>query len=174
MNRLQLASPGWEHEGQVMAYRQAFLEAGSNFDGCAGLQKTETYAEWMDFEGRNLRKYGKDAVPSLVFLAMREGALVGILEIRLALTDFLLRFGGNIGYSVLPKERGQGYAKEMLALALEKCRERGMEKVLITCDPENTASARTIQGNGGVLENQVEDTVRLTRSGRIHRYWIVL
>lgn len=174
MGRLVLVPPGREHEEQVMAYRRAFLEAGSDFDGCAGLKETETYGEWLDFEGRALRKHGKDAVPSLVFLAMREGTLVGILEIRMKLTDFLLRFGGNIGYSVLPKERGQGYAKEMLALALEECRKLGMEKVLVNCDPENIPSAKTIQANGGVLENEVEDTVGLTKSGIIQRYWVTL
>ena len=174
MARLALVPPGWEHEEQVMAYRQAFFEAGSDFDGCAGLGKTETYGEWMDFDGRSLRKYGAGYVPSKVFLAMRKGTLVGMLEIRTALTDFLLRFGGNIGYSVLPKERGQGFAKEMLALALAECRKLGMEKVLVNCDPENIPSVRTIQANGGVLENQVEDTVGLTKSGVIQRYWITL
>ncbi len=174
MNRLQLVAPSQEHEEQVMAYRQAFFEAGSDFDGCAGLNKTETYAEWLDFEGRLSRKYGADYVPSRVFLAMRDEQLVGMLDIRTALSEFLLRFGGNIGYSVLPKERGQGFAKEMLALALEECRKLGMEKVLVNCDPENIPSVRTIQANGGVLENQVEDTVGLTKSGVIQRYWITL
>lgn len=107
MGRLVLVPPGWEHEQQVMAYRWAFLEAGSDFDGCAGLKETETYGEWLDFDGRALRKHGKDAVPSLVFLAMREGTLVGILEIRTRLTDFLLRFGGNIGYSVCRRSGGR-------------------------------------------------------------------
>ena len=174
MARLALVPPGWEHEEQVMAYRQAFFEAGSDFDGCAGLNKTETYAEWLDFEGRLSRKYGADYVPSRVFLAMRDEQLVGMLDIRTALSEFLLRFGGNIGYSVLPKERGQGYAGEMLALALEKCRDLGMDKVLVTCDPENIPSAKTIRANGGVLENEVEDTVGLTKSGVIQRSWITL
>ena len=62
----------------------------------------------------------------------------------------------------------------MLALALEECRKLGMEKVLVNCDPENIPSAKTIQANGGVLENEVEDTVGLTKSGIIQRYWVTL
>jgi len=39
---------------------------------------------------------------------------------------------------------------------------------------ENLASARIIQACGGVLENEVPDTIGLTRSGIVQRYWINL
>lgn len=176
MDRLILVSPTPAEKDQVMAYRQAFLDAGSDFDGCGGLGKIESYEEWLDYEGRNRKKYGAGFVPSYLFLAMRreDNRLVGMLEIRTALTDFLLRFGGNIGYSVHPAHRGNGFAPEMLRLALEKCRALGMDRVLVTCDPENIPSAKTIQANGGVLENEVTDTSGLSHSGIIHRYWITL
>lgn len=57
----------------------------------------------------------------------------------------------------------------MLAQALEFCRERGMERVLVTCDKGNPASARTILSNGGVLENEVPEGESITQ-----RYWISL
>ena len=60
----------------------------------------------------------------------------------------------------------------MLRLILDICREFGEHKVLITCDKENEASRRTIMKNGGVLENEVTDTVGLSKSGLIQRYWI--
>ena len=48
-----------------------------------------------------------------------------------------------------------------------------MEKVLITCDDENTASARVIEKNGGILENKV---LNCTDRGMVltRRYWITL
>lgn len=173
---LVLAVPGPEHREQVMAYKSALLRNGDRFDGCAGLEDAEDYRDWLDFEGRLSRKYGADYVPSTVRLAVRErdGKVVGIIDLRHRLTPFLLRFGGNIGYSVLPQERGKGYAREMLRLMLEHCRELGMEKVLVTCDKENVPSARTILANGGVLENEVADEAGLSRSGTIQRYWISL
>lgn len=176
MNTLKLVRPTKEYESQVMAYRQAFLQSGDSFDGCAGLKDVESYDEWLDFENRLKKKYGDGGVPSTVFLAVRiaDNKVVGIMDFRHRLSDFLLRYGGNIGYSVLPTERGKGYATQMLGLVLAHCRATGTEKVLVTCDKSNIASARTILANGGVLENEVTDNVGLGDSGMIQRYWIKL
>lgn len=57
----------------------------------------------------------------------------------------------------------------MLALALDRCRGLGLNRVLVTCDRLNVASARTILANGGVLENEVPQDGRVTQ-----RYWIDL
>ncbi len=45
----------------------------------------------------------------------------------------------------------------------------GLTRVLITCDRDNTASARTMLHNGAVLENEVAQDGRM-----IQRYWITL
>lgn len=176
IHRIRLAEPTLEYEDQVMTYRQKFLERGDSFDGCAGLEDTEDYRDWLDFEARLSRKYGADYVPSTVRLAIRteDNKVVGIIDLRHRLTPFFMNFGGNIGYSVHPEERGKGYAGEMLGLMLEYCREQGFYKVLVTCDKENPASARTILSGGGVLENEIEDKAGLSKSGWIQRYWIVL
>lgn len=173
---LKLVNPTMEYKEQVMEYRKIFLENNESFDGCSGLEDCNTYEEWIDFDSRLSRKYGKTYAPSSVYLAIRlsDNKLVGIIDIRHSLSDFLYNYGGNIGYSVLPEERRKGYAKEMLKLAIEKCKEMNIKRVLLTCDKENIASAKTIQANGGVLENEVIDEVNLSESGIIQRYWISL
>ncbi len=45
----------------------------------------------------------------------------------------------------------------------------GMDRVLLTCDPGNEGSVRTIERGGGVLED-----VRETLIGPKRRYWITL
>ncbi len=174
MDILQLVSPSPAHEDQVMAFKAELLAENGSFDGCAGLSEAETYREWLDFRGREAAKGWS---PSQTWLAVRQrdGVVVAIVNYRPSpLTDFLLQYGGSIGYSVRPSERRKGYAKETLRLTLVKCREAGEERVLITCDRDNPASARTILANGGVLENEVADEPGLGQSGVIQRYWITL
>ncbi len=175
-DRLELVLPSSEYKEQVMEYRKKFLENNESLDGCSGLEDCDTYEEWIDFDSRLSKKYGKTYVPSSEYLAVRlnDNKLVGMIDIRHSLSDFLYNYGGNIGYSVLPEERRKGYAKEMLKLAIEKCKEMNIKRVLVTCYKENIASAKTIQANGGVLENEIIDRVHLSGSGIIQRYWISL
>jgi predicted acetyltransferase len=100
------------------------------------------------------------------FLWITDGEeVIGSIAVRHRLNEWLLDQGGHIGYSIRPSRRRQGHASRALALALDRARGLGLDRVLLTCDLDNDASRRTIERNGGVLED-----VR----GDKRRYWISL
>ena len=147
--------------------------SGDGFDGCAGLKNVESYSEWLKFKERLKKLYGESYVPSEVYLAVREndGRVVGIIDYRHPLSDFLFKFGGNIGYSVRPSERRKGYATQMLRDALAECRKLGLDKVMVSCRDDNEGSRRTILGNGGKYECAVHEP---DAGINLERYWISL
>ena len=110
-------------------------------------------------------------VPSDIYFLVKDKSkfLIGAIDIRHYLNEKLLKSGGNIGYGVRPSERNKGYATQMLALALEKCKEMQIPRILITCSKDNIASANVIINNGGILENEIIENGVIKQ-----RYWISL
>lgn len=110
-------------------------------------------------------------VPDNTFFCLDEerGIFVGAVNIRHYLTEVMLLNGGHIGDGVRPSERRKGIATQMIGLALEECRKLGIPRVLMVCDKENIGSAKSIQRNGGVLENEV-----IVDGVTEQRYWIEL
>lgn len=118
----------------------------------------------------NEPKDGK--VPDSVYflLDVERNILLGAVNIRHYLNDYLLQFGGHIGDGIRPSERRKGYATEMIRLSLIECKKLGIDKVLMVCDKSNIGSAKSIIKNGGILENEFVD-----EDGEINqRYWIQL
>ena len=66
-----------------------------------------------------------------------------------------MTYGGLIGYSIRPSQRGKGYASDMLKEGLDIFRKTGREKILITCKDFNIASKKVIEKNGGKLLSQI-------------------
>ncbi|WP_346900316.1 GNAT family N-acetyltransferase [Clostridium sp. UBA7503] len=126
----------------------------------------ELVTKWKEYESE--RMYEKGLVPSSIYFLMDEDKKIyGAIDIRHELNDYLLQYGGHIGYGIRPSQRRKGYASQMLTLALPIVKELGISKALITCDKNNTGSAKTIMNNGGILENEVINGDEITQ-----RYWI--
>ncbi|RLP82673.1 MULTISPECIES: GNAT family N-acetyltransferase [unclassified Micromonospora] len=95
--------------------------------------------------------------------------VLGGIALRHALNDYLLRIAGHIGYGIRPSARGRGLATWALGRMLGEARALGLDRVLVTCEVDNIASAKTIERHGGALED-----IRDTELGAVRRYWIAL
>lgn len=156
---MRLVFPTLEVKDQAIDFINELREYGSEIDGTGSLDemlRTATYEDWLkkvieDVDVANLRP---GRVPALTYFYVREddNKIVGMTNIRLRLNDFLRIQGGHIGYCIRPSERRKGYATSMLKEALRVCGTMGIDKVIVTCDTINIASAKTIQNNGGVLD----------------------
>ena len=81
--------------------------------------------------------------------------------------DEFVQWAGHIGYGIRPSARGQGVATWALGRMLYEARAAGLDRVLLVCEADNLASAKTVERQGGVLEG-VQDT----EHGPVRRYWI--
>jgi predicted acetyltransferase len=173
MDKVSLVSPNKEHEQQAKDFIQEFIDNNSEIHGVSSLNEyLDDYDGWLDKLQRylNSNRIEPDRVAASTYFAIRKGdsRIVGMINIRHQLNDYLLKEGGHIGYGVRPSERRKGYATEILHLGLEKCAELGIDRALVTCDKDNIASARTIQNNFGILENEIQTAGHKV----MQRYWI--
>jgi len=95
---------------------------------------------------------------------------LGQIDIRHELTDRLLLYGGHIGYAVRLGEWNKGYGTLMLSLALPYAKELGITRCLITCDDDNSGSARVMEKNGFVLGDKISNTID-SQAILTRRYW---
>ena len=153
---------------QILDYKEEFVLNNEIIQGAANMTAL-SIPEWVKFVENT--KYKETVTPGFVtahtFFALDNDKIVGIINARHELNDYLLNLGGHIGYSVRKSERREGYAKKMLNYTSKFLFSLGLEKILITCDKNNVASKRTIESCGGILENEVIEENRTTL-----RYWI--
>lgn len=161
MEKLKHVRPSKEHKKQAIEFIQEFYEYNSEINGVGGLNRfLYNYENWLiKLQEDRYRIPNEQKVPAETFFLVRENdnKIVGMINIRLSLNEKLRKFGGNIGYCIRPKERQKGYNKINLYLGLLCCQKHGIKEVLMDCDKNNIASAKTMKSLGGKLIREYYD-----------------
>ena len=173
MDKIILVKPDLSYADEIIKYKEESLKESPIINGSAGLDRFSSIEIWFE----ELKKRSNEdtvpegLVPSSTYLGVREkdNYIVGMIDIRHYLNEYLTQVGGNIGYGIRKTERNKGYAKQMLKLALEKCKELKIKKVLITCDEDNIASEKVILSANAKLED-----IRNVDGENKKRFWIDL
>jgi len=172
MLTVKLVNPEKKHHEMVEDFIVEFFKYKSSFHGFDRLIETASYQDWLTYiekqKNENQIEESRVAAESLFATSKEEDIIIGIVNIRYRLNEYLNNFGGHIGISIRPKYRNKGLGTEVLRLTLDRCKELNIEKVLITCNKSNQPSAKMIKKNGGVLAGEI-----IEEDGNIiQRYWI--
>lgn len=173
-DQIVLVKPTASHRAQVLEFRDEFIRNQETAHGTAEIGNTESFEAWLQasIDGQRQETAPEGKVPATQYLGVRasDHRLVGMLQIRHSLNEHLRIHGGHIGYCVRKSERRKGYATQMLRQAVSICKSMGIHNIMLTCDPENIASAKVIQANGGTYTKQVV----LDDKSKLDHYWIKL
>ncbi|MCW3125180.1 MAG: GCN5-related N-acetyltransferase [Bacteroidetes bacterium] len=161
-------------------YKASFTEAAREIEaeGLGGFLKAsydendfQKYCDTVNNLAHGIGLAAGNVSETIFWMVDDSDNFIGNVSIRHSLTDHLFIFGGHIGYIIAPRSRGRGYGTLILMLSLPEASALGLDKVLVTCDNTNTASARIIEKNGGIFENEMYSE---TRKVWKRRYWIDL
>ena len=169
---MQLIKPAVEYKSSFLDAEKEYETEGKFRHASPGMPLEELQKDFKKYleKSANTEKgigLQEGYVPATALWLVDNGEFIGSLSLRHRLNENLLKMGGHIGYSIRPSARKRGYGTKILELALPIAKSLGIDKVLVTCDDDNTGSAKIIEKNGGVLENKVEHEGKLKR-----RYWI--
>ena len=159
---MKLVFPNKAYEEKAKEFIAEFYEYGSEIAGSGSLDRylrESTYDQWLDkvLSQIDVANLPEDKIPGLTYFFVREedDRIVGMINIRLALNDFLRNEAGHIGYCIRPTERRKGYGTRLLRAGISVCRRVDIGNIIVSCDKVNLASAGVIRNCGGALEAEL-------------------
>ena len=158
---MKLVMPTQNYKDKAIEFIKEFYQYSSEINGSGALDwflENSTYEAWIEkvYSDIDIANVEEPRVPALTYFFVREedDRIIGMINLRLALNDFLKNEGGHIGYCIRPTERKKNYATDMLIAGLKVYDVFGVNEVLLTCDKSNEASASVIKKCGGVLQDE--------------------
>lgn len=167
---LKFVLPTEQNRDDVLSFYDEIEKSGGE---CIGIGNYKNYDKWLT--GMQNRHTGKNLPEGYVrenfYLCYENDRLIGVFSLKFELTEFLLNYGGHVGYAMRPSERNRGLATQMLKQGKNIAKEFDFKRLLCICDNDNYASEKVILKNGGVFENELYDP---DEAVTVKRFWIQL
>ena len=165
MEQFYLELPSKNRKDQILDYLNEIIIYNSETNGLGALSKIidgYSFEEALEIclnmqYKKYAKKLGKSQVKTFLLIRKNDDKIIGCINIRWNLTDYMKKYSGNIGYGIRPTERNKGYNKINLYLGLLEAKKLNLNKVMLVCETNNLPSSKTIEALGGILERKEID-----------------
>lgn len=181
--RISAPGPGLESTPflirPALEYEASYLEATRETDGAEvvdnpdlGIRSAGSFHFFVESSQQvNFSGLPEDPPEEFLWLIDR-GEFIGRVFFLHWLNEYRLKTDGQVDYWIRPSRRRQGYGKLILRLLLERYRQLGLGRILISCRSDNLPSQKIIEANGGVFESEIETPDSFGAPHLRRRYWI--
>ena len=152
-DELMLIIPSNEMKEEILQYKAEHFKSGDmQVHGSGGLAYYDDFNAWLKHIDsiRQIKADGDIQTTTFFSKRLSDGKLIGCIKFHQTLNDEL-KNGGHIAYGIRPSERRKGYGTKQLKLILNFAKQSGLQQVIVACDKDNVASAKTAMSCGGIL-----------------------
>lgn len=174
MSAAKLEKPSVDHKSSYLKALKEFQEEGRyiflNYHDVA--ENFESFIEKVNGGKKNLHKPYADwvePVPETVLWLTKDDEFIGTLNIRHRLNWHLEKWGGHVNFIIRPSMRRKGYGKKILQKGIPYISYLGIDRALITIDPDDIAANKIVKFCGGVLSDTLLATDKFPAR---NRYWL--
>ncbi|MEM7679597.1 MAG: GNAT family N-acetyltransferase [Pseudomonadota bacterium] len=174
MSASKLVKPSLDYKESYLEAIKEFQDEGRyKFLNLKELDKNfEQFVEDLKENRRHLHLPFEDwvePVPETVLWMVKEKEFIGTFNIRHRLNWHLEKWGGHINFVIRPSMRGKGFGKKILRKGMQCACFLGVDKVLITVDPDNESAVNTVESVGAEYQDDTQATEKFPSR---KRYWL--
>lgn len=174
MSASKLVKPSIDYKDSYLDAMREFQEEGRyQFLNLEEIEKGfETFVEDLNEGRRHLHLPYEDwvePVPETILWMVKEKEFIGTFNVRHRLNWHLEKWGGHINFLIRPTMRGKGFGKKILRKGMACVNFLGVDKALITVDPDCPEAIKTIESVGAVYQDDTPSTEKFPPR---KRYWL--
>jgi len=174
MSASKLVKPSAEYKKSFLSALKEFQAEGRyKFINAEELERNfEDFVDRLNEGKRHMHKPYADWVEPVTetpLWMVKDGDYIGTFNVRHRLNWHLEKWGGHINFLIRPSMRGKGFGKKILQKGMPYACYLGIDRALITIDPENIAAQKIVEHCGGVFDNETAVTDKFP--ARL-RYWL--